>query len=84
MGGGPDDAADTWEFLDRRLNGLLGYGVSVDEVAGLVRHGPYGVKCLAGYIQGFVVDYGIPGALLEGKVDILLKVISLIKRCVAI
>ena len=84
LGGGPDDAADAWEFLDRRLNGLLGYSVSVDEVAGLVRRGPYGVKGLAGYIWGFVIDYGIPGALLEGKVDILLKAISLIKRCVAI
>ena len=49
-----------------------------------MRHGPLGVKGLAQYIRGFVVDYGIEGALLEGKIGVLLKAISLVKRCVKI
>ena len=82
LGGGPDDPADAWEFLDHRLNGLLGYGVSVNEVARRVRRRPLGVKGLAGYIQRFVVDYSIAGVLLEGKIGVLLKAISLIKQCI--
>ena len=82
LGGGPNDPADTWEFLDCRLNGLLGYGVSVNKVARLMRHRPLGVKGLAGYIQGFVIDYSIAGVLLEGKIGVLLKAISLIKQCI--
>lgn len=50
LGGGPDDPVDAWEFLDCSLNGLLRYGVSVDEVAARVRRRPLGVKGLAGYI----------------------------------
>ena len=84
LGGGPNDPADAWEFLDRRLNGLLGYGASVDEVAVRVRRGPLGVKGLAGYIRRFVVDCNIAGVLLEGKIGILLKAISHMKQCVVI
>ena len=84
LGSSPEDPADAWEFLDCRLNGLLGYGISVNKLAEQVRHGPLGVKGLAQYIQGFVVDYGIEGALLEGKIGVLLKAISLVKRCVKI
>ena len=84
LGGGPNDPADAWEFLDRRLNGLLGYGASVNEVAACVRHGPLGVKGLVGYIRGFVVDCNIAGVLLEGKIGILLKAISHMKQCVVI
>ena len=82
LGGGPNDPADAWEFLDRRLNGLLGYGISVNEVARCMRCGPLGVKGLAGYIRGFVINYSIAGVLLEGKISVLLKAISLIKQCV--
>ncbi|KAH8995049.1 hypothetical protein EDB86DRAFT_2804872 [Lactarius hatsudake] len=79
-GSGPDDPADAWEFLDHKLNGLVGYGIGVDKVAQRVRRGPLGVEGLAGYIRGFVVDYGITGDLLEGKIGVLLKAIDLVKQ----
>ena len=40
LGGGPEDPADTWEFLDCRLNSLLGYSISVNKLAEHVRHRP--------------------------------------------
>ena len=47
LGSSPEDPADAWEFLDCRLNGLLGYGISVNKLAEQVRHRPLGVKGLA-------------------------------------
>ena len=49
------------------LNRLLGYGIGLDEVVQCLRHGPLGIEGLAALIQGFIVDYGMTGDLLEGK-----------------
>ncbi len=36
-------------------------------------HGPLSIEGLCGTIWGFVVDYGMTGDLLEGKIGILSK-----------
>ncbi|KAH9013987.1 hypothetical protein EDB85DRAFT_1876665 [Lactarius pseudohatsudake] len=73
---GPEDPSEAWEHLDRGLNRLLGYGVDIEDIAHRVRRGPLGVEGLTRYIHGFVVDYGISGGLLEGKLERLLKAIE--------
>ncbi|TFY55061.1 hypothetical protein EVG20_g9459 [Dentipellis fragilis] len=78
--GGPDDPREAWEYLDPMLNQLLGYGVSVEEVSRHVRRGPLGVEGLCRYINGFVLEYGITGDLLEGKLRILLQAVELVKH----
>lgn len=78
--GGPEDPSEAWEHLDRGLNRLLGYGADLEDIAQRVRRGPLGVKGLTRYIHGFVVDYGVTGELLEGKLERLYKVIEIVKQ----
>jgi hypothetical protein len=77
---GPEDTSEAWEHLDHVLNRLLGYGVDIEDIARCVRRGPLGVEGLVRYIRGFVVDYGVTGDLLEGKLDRLSKAIGLVKQ----
>ncbi|KAH9040244.1 hypothetical protein EDB84DRAFT_1647330 [Lactarius hengduanensis] len=77
---GPEDPSEAWEHLDRGLNRLLGYGVDIEDIAHRVRRGPLGVEGLTRYIHGFVVDYGIAGGLLEGKLERLLKAIERVNQ----
>jgi hypothetical protein len=76
--GSPDDPREAWEYLDPVLNNLLGYSSSVEDVARRVRRGPLGVEGLGWLIHRFVVDYGITGDLLEGKIGKLLEAIELL------
>jgi hypothetical protein len=78
--GGPEDPSEAWEHLDRGLNRLLGYGADLEDIAQRVRRGPLGVKGLTRYIHGFVVDYGVTGELLEGKLERLYKAIEIVKQ----
>ena len=77
--GDPNDPSEAWEYLDPMLNNLLGYSSSVEDVARRVWHGPLGVEGLGQLIHRFVVNYGITGDLLEGKLRKLLDVIELLK-----
>ncbi|KAH9165187.1 hypothetical protein EDB89DRAFT_1858599 [Lactarius sanguifluus] len=77
---GPEDPSEAWEHLDHGLNRLLGYGVDIEAIEHRVRRGPLGVKGLTRYIHGFVVDYGISGGLLEGKLERLLKAIERVNQ----
>ncbi|KAH8987652.1 hypothetical protein EDB92DRAFT_1948499 [Lactarius akahatsu] len=73
---GPEDPSEGWEHLYHGLNRLLGYGADIEDIAHCVRHRPLGVEGLTWYIHGFVIDYGITGRLLEGKLERLLKAIE--------
>ncbi|KAI9433400.1 hypothetical protein H4582DRAFT_1819930 [Lactarius indigo] len=84
LAGGPEDSSEAWEYLDHMLNWLLGYGIGIEDVAQRVRRGPLGVRGLAQYIHGFVVDHGVTGDLLEGKIGRLLKAIELTKHHIGI
>lgn len=69
---------EAWEMLDRKLNGVLGWGTTAEVVATIIRRGEKGVAALHSYIERFVLSYGIEGKLLEGKVGILLKAIDIL------
>ncbi len=77
LAGGPEDPSKAWEHLDCRLNRLLGYGIDIEDI---VQRGPLGIEGLTQYICSFVVDYGVTGALLEGKLERLSKAIELVKQ----
>ncbi|KAH8995594.1 hypothetical protein EDB83DRAFT_2325014 [Lactarius deliciosus] len=62
------------------LNWLLGYGIDVKDIAQRMRCGPLGVGGLVQYIHRFVVDHGVTGDLLKGKIGRLLKAIELAKQ----
>lgn len=70
------DRDSAWEFLDPILNNVVGWGASVEKVAGLIRRGPKGLEAMVRYLESFVVEYGISGVLLEGKIAVLMKAIE--------
>jgi hypothetical protein len=78
--GDPNDSSEAWEYLDPALNILLGYGSSLEDVAQCVRCRPLGVEGLGRLICRFVVNHGVTGDLLEGKLGTLLKAIELLKE----
>ena len=84
LAGGPEDPSEAWEHLNHALNRLLVYGINIDEIAQHVQCRPWGIGGLTQYIRGFVVKYGIAGALLKGKLKRLLKAIELVKQSVHI
>lgn len=67
-----------WQVLDPMLNGICGWGASVEQVAGLIRRGPKGMEGLVEYVEHFVVAYRIAGGLLEGKCAILVKAMNFV------
>lgn len=64
---------DAWEVLDPMLNSVAGQDVSVQKVVGLIRRGAKGMDGLLEYVEHFVVEHEIPGALLEGKFMVLTR-----------
>lgn len=69
-------ATDAFEVLDPILNNALGWAATEEEMAKIVRRGAKGVEGLCQYMECFVVDYGVPGVLLEGKITTLLKAMA--------
>ncbi|KAH8987060.1 hypothetical protein EDB92DRAFT_2090923 [Lactarius akahatsu] len=84
LAGGPKESSEAWEHLDCMLNWLLGYGIDVEDVAQRVWRGPLGIGGLVQYINGFVINHGVTGDLLEGKIGRLLKAIELAKHHIRI
>lgn len=71
---------DAWETIDPILNKLVGFGKPVEEIAALIRHGPYGMDGFCAWLTECLTWEGISASLVEGKVMRLLDV--LVKWCV--
>lgn len=80
FGGGwpiPEDPKDVWEVLDPFLNGVLGWGKTVEVLAKDVRRGSMGLHGLVANLERYVKEYGLMGSLFEGKFRILFEAISI-------
>ena len=64
--------------MDPILNNILGYSVSLAEIAAFIRRGPNGVDGLYNWLVTCVSNLGIDEGLLEGKVDHLTAAINLL------
>lgn len=73
-----DEYDDAWEMVDRTLNGVIGYGMSVAAVSAIIRRGKFGMDGLCNWLETCISEYGINPELLEGKVDRLLDAINLL------
>lgn len=80
----PTDLAkeDAWEYLDPILNRFLGFNRTSEDIYNALRGRPRGLSAMVRYLQDFTGQYQIDGALLEGKIERLVKVIE--TQCVAI
>ena len=59
---------DAWEVVDKALNRVIGYGVSVESVSRLIRRGDLGIDGLYRWLRICVTDLKIEEALLESKI----------------
>lgn len=75
LGLAPDEA---WEALDPVLNRFLGYDVTAEGLAAEVRRGEKGMSAFWRYLNSWVTEYNIDGALLEGKVNKLISAIKIV------
>ncbi|TFY77572.1 hypothetical protein EWM64_g6442 [Hericium alpestre] len=72
----PSESA--WEVLNPMLNRLVGYETTAQQAALRLHHGERGLDGLYRYLNHFVEINGIPGALFEGKMSVLLEAIKII------
>jgi hypothetical protein len=74
----PSEYEDPWEMVDKVLNGVIGYGMSVAAVSAIIRRGRFGMDGLCDWLETCISEYGINPDLLEGKVERLLDAMSLL------
>ncbi|KAI0259910.1 hypothetical protein BC834DRAFT_926047 [Gloeopeniophorella convolvens] len=71
------DPEAAWEVLDGSLSPLFGYGATAEAIAALVRRGPMGMSAVCTYTRCFILEYGINGALVEGKISRMIEGVKL-------
>ena len=70
------DNDEIWETVNPELDCLLGFARPRAEIKAILRRGLHGVMGLQGFIEYLVEEKGVIGALLEGKLNILLEVMA--------
>lgn len=60
---------DGWEMADRVLNGAIGYGKTIEDIAKIIRRGPLGMDGLCKWLRVLVSELQVDESLLEGKVN---------------
>ena len=56
---------EPWENINRILPGVFGYDVTVEHLAKLIRHGPYGIVGFTNWVEACIRIVKIDGVLLE-------------------
>ena len=74
----PNEHDDTWEMVDKTLNGVIGYGMSVAAVTAIIWRGVFGMEGLCTWLETCISEYRVDPVLLEGKVQHLLDAMSLL------
>ena len=69
---------DPWESLDPALNIAIGYSVSVEEIARIIRRGGYGMDGMYRWLDKCVVELKVDEKLLEMKIQRLIDAMVLL------
>ena len=64
-----EDGDDAWETIDRTLNRVIGYGQTMEDIAAIIRRGPFGIDGFIGWLRSCITTLKIDEALLENKVQ---------------
>ena len=73
-----EEGTDPWESLDPALNIVVGYGASVEEIAGIIRRGDYGMDGMYQWLKKCVTVLNVDEVLLEKKVQRLIDAMILL------
>jgi hypothetical protein len=64
---------DAWKMVDHALNGVIGYGKTVEEIVQIIRRGPRGMDGLCKWLRILVSELQVDEVLLEGKIKCLIS-----------
>ena len=67
---------EIWEKINPGLDRLLGFGRSMDDIRSLIRRGPKGIDGFCEYLEYLIVEKGLNGHLIEGKISVLIDAIG--------
>jgi len=67
---------EIWETINPGLDRLLGFGRSTGEIQSIIRRGPKGIDGFSEYLEYLITEKGLDGALIEGKVSVLIDAIG--------
>ena len=70
------DKMEIWEVVNPDLDRFLGFGKSASKVQSLVCWGDIGIAGFQEYLTYLIESGGVEGALLEGKVKVLVDAIN--------
>ena len=73
-----EEGSDPWESLDPALNIVIGYGASVEEIAGIFWHGDYGMDGMYQWLKKCVMVLKVDEVLLKKKVQWLIDAMILL------
>ena len=65
---------EIWETVNPGLDRMLGFGRPKSKIKSILHRGPLGVAGLQGFFEYLVEEKGVVGALLKGKINVLLEV----------
>ena len=69
-------AEEPWEVVNKVLHSTLGYGASIEELAKLIRRGPYGIVTFTCWVEACIRKVGIDGVLLEDRLARMLQAVE--------
>ena len=72
-----EDDDDAWQMVDRKLNRIIGFGATIEEISALIRHGKFGMDGLCIWLEKCVSTLRIE-VLLENKVNRLVEAMVLL------
>jgi hypothetical protein len=67
---------DQWEVFDPLLNGLVGWGISTEEISQIIHPGPLGMDGFCDWIEVLLTEGNISEVLLKGKILCLIEVME--------
>ena len=67
---------EIWEMINPGLDRLLGFGRSRGEIQSIIWCGPNRINGFSDYLEYLVAEKGLDGALIKGKVSVLIDAIG--------
>ena len=66
---------EPWENVNSILHGVFGYNATVEDLAKLICHGPYGIVGFTNWVEACIQIVKINGVLLENQLEKILEAV---------
>ncbi|KAK0479505.1 hypothetical protein IW261DRAFT_1564148 [Armillaria novae-zelandiae] len=69
---------DVWTYVHNSLSPIFGYKMSVESVQSIIHQGNYGIEGFCNWIEFSIINLGVEGAWLEGKLNTVLEAVNVL------